>query len=151
MKMNDTIARLLKDLGVAQMFGVIGDVNLFIVDRFMKEGGKYTSATTESAAVLMASGWAQVTGKTGVATVTCGPGLVNALMPIVEAVAFHRQPQRSSLRSFWVPGAVHVAGALASNEPVDESYLKSLGVLDQLPSWRQMAETMVERAEEQAA
>ena len=46
---------------------------------------------------------------------------------------------------------MHVAGALASNEPVDESYLKSLGVLDQLPSWRQMAETMVERAEEQAA
>ena len=89
MKMNDTIARLLKDLGVAQMFGVIGDVNLFIVDRFMKEGGKYTSATTESAAVLMASGWAQVTGKTGVATVTCGPGLVNALMPIVEAVKGH--------------------------------------------------------------
>ena len=89
MKMNDTIARLLKDLGVAQMFGVIGDVNLFIVDRFMKEGGKYTSATTESAAVLMASGWAQVTGKTGVATVTCGPGLVNALMPLVEAVKGH--------------------------------------------------------------
>ena len=78
-------------------------------------------------------------------------GLWGLPMPIVEAVAFHRQPQRSSLRSFWVPGAVHVAGALASNEPVDESYLKSLGVLDQLPSWRQMAETMVERAEEQAA
>ena len=78
-------------------------------------------------------------------------GLWGLPMPIVEAVAFHRQPQRSSLRSFWVPGAVHVAGALASNEPVDEGYLKSLGVLDQLPSWRQMAETMVERAEEQAA
>ena len=78
-------------------------------------------------------------------------GLWGLPMPIVEAVAFHRQPQRSSLRSFWVPGAVHVAGALASNEPVDESYLKSLGVLDQLPSWRQMAETMVGRAEEQAA
>ena len=44
-----------------------------------------------------------------------------------------------------------MAGALASNEPVDEGYLKSLGVLDQLPNWRQMAETLVERAEEQAA
>ncbi len=78
-------------------------------------------------------------------------GLWGLPMPIVEAVAFHRQPQRSSLRSFWVPGAVHVAGALASNEPVDEAYLKSLGVLDQLPNWRQMAESLLDRVEGQAA
>jgi HD-like signal output (HDOD) protein len=78
-------------------------------------------------------------------------GLWGLPMPIVEAVAFHRHPQRSSLRTFWVPGAVHVAGALASNEPVDEAYLSSLGVLHQLPSWRQMAESMVERFEETAA
>ncbi len=72
-------------------------------------------------------------------------GLWGLPMPIVEAVAFHRQPQRSSLRSFWVPGAVHVAGALVGNEPVDESYLQSLGVLHQLQAWREMADTMVER------
>jgi len=88
-------------------------------------------------------------------------GLWGLPMPIVEAVAFHRQPQRSSLRSFWVPGAVHVASALAGNEPVDEGYLKhlgvdegylkSLGVLDQLPAWRQLAESLQERVEEQAA
>lgn len=72
-------------------------------------------------------------------------GLWGLPMPIVEAVAFHRQPQRSSLRSFWVPGAVHVAGALASNEPVDEGYLHSLGVLHQLPAWREMADNMFER------
>jgi hypothetical protein len=66
-------------------------------------------------------------------------------MPIVEAVAFHRQPQRSSLRSFWVPGAVHVAGALASNEQVDEDYLKSLGVLHQLAGWREMADSLMDR------
>ncbi|WP_454831203.1 HDOD domain-containing protein [Pseudoxanthomonas wuyuanensis] len=78
-------------------------------------------------------------------------GLWGLPMPIVEAVAFHRQPQRSSLRSFWVPGAVHVAGALASNEPVDEAYLSSLGVLHQLPGWRDMAEVMSGRMAEHAA
>ena len=135
MKMNDTIARLLKDIGVAQMFGVIGDVNLFIVDRFMKEGGKYTSATTESAAVLMASGWAQVTGKTGVATVTCGPGLVNALMPMVEAVKGHvpmvivtgdslskfkYHPQSASHREFVLAtGAGYEAPRRIEDEPRD--------------------------------
>ncbi len=78
-------------------------------------------------------------------------GLWGLPMPIVEAVAFHRQPQRSSLRSFWVPGAVHVAGALASAEPVDEAYLSSLGVLHQLPGWRDMADMMAGRMQEEAA
>ncbi|WP_411834748.1 HDOD domain-containing protein [Pseudoxanthomonas mexicana] len=78
-------------------------------------------------------------------------GLWGLPMPIVEAVAFHRQPQRSSLRTFWVPGAVHVATALAGNEPVDEDYLKSLGVLNQLPAWREMAGLMSERIAEDAA
>lgn len=87
--MNDTVAQVLKDVGVDHLFGVIGDVNLFIVDRFMKNGGRYTSATTEAAAVLMALGYAQVSGRIGVATVTCGPGLVNALTPLVEGVKGH--------------------------------------------------------------
>ncbi len=69
-------------------------------------------------------------------------GLWGLPMPIVEAVAFHRQPQRSSLRSFWVPGAVHVAVALASKEPVDEQYLQSRGVLERLPAWREQAEAL---------
>lgn len=77
-------------------------------------------------------------------------GLWGLPMPIVEAVAFHRHPQRSSLRSFWVPGAVHVASALSGNEPVDEAYLSSLGVLHQLPAWRQMADVMNEPGEQAA-
>ncbi|GGD41395.1 HDOD domain-containing protein [Pseudoxanthomonas indica] len=77
-------------------------------------------------------------------------GLWGLPMPIVEAVAFHRQPQRSSLRSFWVPGAVHVAGALAGNEKVDESYLQSLGVLHQLDSWKSMADNLVDRVADAA-
>ncbi len=86
MKMNEVVARSLKDLGVEQLFGLIGDVNLFIVDQFVKLGGRYVGATHEASAVLMALGWAQVAGRTGVATVTCGPGLVNALTPLVEGV-----------------------------------------------------------------
>jgi HD-like signal output (HDOD) protein len=71
-------------------------------------------------------------------------GLWGLPMPIVEAVAFHRHPQRSSLRTFWVPGAVHVATALSGNEPVDEAYLSSLAVIDKLPSWRQLSDDMIE-------
>lgn len=69
-------------------------------------------------------------------------GLWGLPMPIIEAVALHRQPRRSSLRSFWVTGAVHVATALASGEPVDEDYLARVGVIARLPAWREQAETL---------
>jgi len=69
-------------------------------------------------------------------------GLWGLPMPIIEAVAFQRVPQRSSTRSFWVSGAVHVATALASGEPVDETYLAKVGVLPRLPAWREQAETL---------
>jgi len=64
-------------------------------------------------------------------------------MPIIEAVAFHRQPQRSSIRSFWVTGAVHVAMALASGSEIDEEYLAKTGVLNKLPIWREQAENLM--------
>ena len=66
-------------------------------------------------------------------------GLWGLPMPIIEAVAFHLQPQRSNVRSFWVTGAVHVATALASGNPVDEQYLERTAVLPRLEGWREMA------------
>ncbi len=69
-------------------------------------------------------------------------GLWGLPMPIIEAVAFQRLPQRSSTRSFWVTGAVHVATALASGAPVDEEYLSKVGVISRLPAWREQAETI---------
>ncbi|AGI09902.1 HDOD domain-containing protein [Xanthomonas citri] len=70
-------------------------------------------------------------------------GLWGLPMPIIEAVAFHRHPLRSSMRSFWVTGAVHVATALASGESVDEEYLTKVGVIARLPSWREQADTLL--------
>jgi len=66
-------------------------------------------------------------------------GLWGLPMPIIEAVAFHLQPQRSNVRSFWVTGAVHVATSLASGNPVDEEYLERTAVLPRLDGWREMA------------
>lgn len=71
-------------------------------------------------------------------------GLWGLPMAIVEGVAHHHQPQRSRTRGFWVSGAVHVARALAANEPVDEEYLASVSMLDRLPKWRKMAEELAE-------
>ena len=72
-------------------------------------------------------------------------GLWGLPMPIIEAVAFQMQPQRSSTRSFWITGAVHVATALANGSPVDEAYLAKVGVLGKLDDWRELADELLGR------
>jgi putative nucleotidyltransferase with HDIG domain len=71
---------------------------------------------------------------------------------VVEAVAYHHQPQRVPHDTFDAVDAVHVANYLAHAHPVgppmgdpvayrplDLEYLKGLGVADQLPEWEAMA------------
>lgn len=85
--LNAAIARNLSELGVDTMFGLIGDANLFMADHYVRAcGGRYVAAAHEGSAVLMALGWAQVTGRTGVATVTHGPGLTNTITALIEGV-----------------------------------------------------------------
>lgn len=85
--MHSAVALGLHDLGVETLFGLIGDANLYLVDSFIREtGGRYVPAMHEAGAVLMALGYAQVSGKVGVATITHGPALTNALTALVEGV-----------------------------------------------------------------
>lgn len=88
MKVHLAIAKALVDQGVETLFGVMGDANLFMIDSFVREcGGKYVSAAHEAGAALMALGYSTVSsGKLGVASVTHGPGLTNALTALVDGV-----------------------------------------------------------------
>jgi acetolactate synthase-1/2/3 large subunit len=73
------------------MFGVIGDGNLFIVQSFVHDyNGKYVAAAHESGAVLMALGYAAVSGRVGVATTTYGPGLTNTFTALIEGAKAQR-------------------------------------------------------------
>lgn len=84
--LHTALARALVDLGVHDVFGVIGEGNLYVVDSFSRDfGGRYIPAAHEAGAVLMAGGYAQISGGVGVATVTHGPGLTNAVTALVEA------------------------------------------------------------------
>ncbi|MDR6992203.1 HDOD domain-containing protein [Luteimonas sp. 3794] len=78
-------------------------------------------------------------------------GLWGLPMPIIEAVAFQRDPVRAGTRSFWITGAVHVATALASGEDVREDYLQRTGVIDKLPGWRAHADRLQGLADAQPA
>ena len=87
MKLYEAIARSLADLQVSRVFGLIGDANLFMVDNYIrKHRGAYVAAVHEAGVVLMALGYARVSGEIGVATVTHGPALTNTLTALVEGV-----------------------------------------------------------------
>jgi acetolactate synthase I/II/III large subunit len=82
----EALAKALYDNDVHDVFGVVGDANLFIIDSFHNSvGGRYIPTSSEAGAVMAAFGYAQVSGKLGVATVTHGPGLTNTVTALVEA------------------------------------------------------------------
>ncbi|WP_173092874.1 thiamine pyrophosphate-binding protein [Actinomadura verrucosospora] len=80
------VANVLAGHGVSCVFGVLGDGNLPIVDPLVHEhGARYVAAAREDGAVLMADGYARAGGRLGVATVTHGPALTNAVTALTEA------------------------------------------------------------------
>ncbi|BAL87806.1 putative thiamine pyrophosphate enzyme [Actinoplanes missouriensis 431] len=87
MKLHAALARALAAHQVGTMFGLIGDANLFMVHSFVHEyGGKYVGAAHEAGAIFMGFGYADLTGRPGVVTVTHGPALTNTLTGLVEGV-----------------------------------------------------------------
>jgi len=85
-----SIARATHEHGVDSMFGLMGDANLFMVDAFVREqNGSFIPAAHEGSAVLMALAYAHVSGKVGVATITHGPALTNAMTALTEAARGH--------------------------------------------------------------
>lgn len=89
MKFNDVVASALKAHGVEVIFGVMGDANMYVVDSFhRKEQGRFVSSANEGGGVLMAAGYAAVTGKVGVATVTHG-AVANCVSALLDATRGH--------------------------------------------------------------
>lgn len=73
------VARALKNEGVSCIFSLSGGHINPIFNGCLVEGVRVIDTRHEQCAVHMAEGWARFTGKPGVAVVTAGPGVVNAL------------------------------------------------------------------------
>ncbi|WP_319520615.1 thiamine pyrophosphate-binding protein [uncultured Martelella sp.] len=83
--LHQLLAEMLPEFGVSHLFGVVGDANLFLVRHYRSEQlGRYIACTHEANAVLAALGFAQASGRTGVATITHGPALTNAVTALAE-------------------------------------------------------------------
>jgi acetolactate synthase-1/2/3 large subunit len=121
MRVHEAIAAALDDLGIDTMFGLIGDSNLFMVDRFVRaHGGRYISAVHESGAVMMAHGYAVRSGRLGVATVTQGPGLTNTATALVEAT-------RSGTPLLLITGDTAPGNTVNPQSLVQEPFVRSTG------------------------
>lgn len=85
-KLFETLSSCLIDNGVDTIFGLMGDANLFLVNSYRQQAGtRFVPAVHEGSAVLMAHGYAQVTNKVGVATVTHGPAVTNCVTALTDA------------------------------------------------------------------
>jgi len=78
-------AKMLKAEGVEYIFSLVGGHIYTLYDGCVDEGIRVIDVRHEAAAAHMAEGYALVTGKTGVAVVTAGPGFTNSLTGLANA------------------------------------------------------------------
>jgi acetolactate synthase-1/2/3 large subunit len=83
------IARRLKAHGVTKLFTLSGGHLFSIYDGCREEGIDLVDVRHESAAAFAAEGWAKVTRTPGVAAVTAGPGVTNAMSALAGAQQSH--------------------------------------------------------------
>src|SRR3954471_17014791 len=81
----DVVARQLKARGVERVFALCGGHIMPIWMRLDAEGIRIVDVRDERAAVHMAQAHAELTGSLGVALVTAGPGVTNAMTGIANA------------------------------------------------------------------
>src|SRR3954451_23422341 len=79
------VARFLKARGVERIFALCGGHVMPLWMRADAEGIRIVDVRDERAAVHMAQAHAEVTGELGVALVTAGPGVTNAITGIANA------------------------------------------------------------------
>lgn len=69
------LAHAMSERGVPMVFTLMGDANMHLITALARDGVRVIHVRHEHSAVVMAEGRSRHTGKVGVASVTCGPGL----------------------------------------------------------------------------
>ncbi len=81
----DALVAALQALGVRTIFSLSGNQIMPVYDACLTAGVRIIHTRHEAAAVFMADAWSQLTGELGVAMVTAGPGLGNAMGALYAA------------------------------------------------------------------
>ena len=80
------LAALLKREGTENLFTLSGGHIAPVYDGCVDEGIRIVDFRHEQAAAHAADGWARVTGRPGVAAVTAGPGVTDAVTGVANAL-----------------------------------------------------------------
>ena len=83
----DAVMQTLEDEGVEIVFALSGNQIMPLFDASLDTGVRFVHTRHEAAAGYMAEGYAQISGRVGVALVTAGAGLGNAISPLLTARA----------------------------------------------------------------
>ena len=86
MRAVDAVMECLKAEGVEVVFGHPGGANLPTYDAFVDAHIKHILVRNEAGGGHAATGYAQATGRVGVALATSGPGATNLVTPIMDAM-----------------------------------------------------------------
>lgn len=81
----DVLVDTLRRAGVRYVFALSGNHIMSVFDALFESGINLIHTRHEAAAVHMADAWARITGETGVALVTAGPGHANAVSALYTA------------------------------------------------------------------
>ena len=79
------IATALIDLGVDEVFGLMGDDTVRLVSALVAGGVRYHNTRHENAGIAMAAGYASASGRLGVSVISRGPGTTNGVTAAVNA------------------------------------------------------------------
>lgn len=85
MKASDLFVKCLEAEGVKYVFGVPGEENLDLLESIRESSIKFVTTRHEQAAVFMAATFGRLSGKTGVALSTLGPGATNLVTGVAYA------------------------------------------------------------------
>ncbi len=86
---SDTLATTLEQIGVKQIFGLIGDSLNPLADAIRRTSIQWIGVRHEEGAALAAAGQAKLTGRLGVCCGTTGPGSTHLVAGLYEAARDH--------------------------------------------------------------
>ncbi len=101
MKVSDYLVKKLEDLEIDTVFGYTGGSIADVIDSIGKSANiKFVQSYNEQASSFAANAYAQITGKTGVAIASSGPGAINLINGIANAYY-------DSIPCVFITGNVH--------------------------------------------
>ena len=129
--LNEALARELQRQGVTAVFGLIGEDVVRLAIELEAIGIRYYAARHEAGAVGMADGYSRVSGELGVALISRGPGVTNAITAIATAakigsrlvvLAGDSDPEmRGTVYSKWIDQPALYAGAGVAAVNLDDA------------------------------